>query len=162
MKFIAPSQTIPKGFTFRPGTNQDTENIISLVHNVLFEYGLIPEPNGVDLDLSNVEESYRDGYFGVIEDDEKIVATFGLFPLDNHTVEIRKMYAIPSVRGKGLGTWMVNHLIELAKNNGYKEIELETASSLIEAIQLYQKLGFQEKKFENKTPRCDKSFYLNI
>jgi len=153
---------IPADFSFRPGTNSDKEQIIALVHSVLQEYGLIPEPEGIDSDLNAVEDSYKDGYFGVIESVDGIVATYGLFPLDDKSVEIRKMYAHPSVRGHGLGKWMVNHLLEIARHNRYEEVELETASPLKEAIGLYKKLGFIEKEFENKTPRCDKSFYMNI
>jgi len=162
MRIIYPSTMIPKEFSYRAGTNEDSEEIIKLVHEVLQEYGLIPEPEGVDQDLAAVEDSYKNGYFGVIENAEGIVATYGLTPLNGEAVEIRKMYALPQVRGKGLGSWMVNHLLEIAKHNGYKIVELETASSLIEAIGLYQKIGFVEKNFENKTPRCDKSFHINI
>ena len=162
MRIITPSQSIPKEFSFRSGKNRDSKQIIELVYSVLEEYGLIPEPNGVDKDLAAVEKSYKDGYFGVIEKDNTIIATYGLFPINSKAVEIRKMYALPSARGKGLGIWMVNHLIEIAKHNNYKVIELETASPLKEAINLYIKIGFLEKTAINKTPRCDKSFYLNI
>ena len=85
----------------------------------------------------------------IVEHNTKIVATYGLFPLNNSSVEIRKMYASPSIRGKGLGKWMVNHLIEIARKNDYDEVELESASQLKEAIGLYQKFGFIEKDFEN-------------
>ena len=153
---------IPEEFSFRAGTNEDSQEITSLVYGVLCEYGLIPEPNGIDQDLAAVEDSYKNGYFGVIEDAKGIVATYGLLPLSDTAVEIRKMYALPRIRGNGLGRWMVNHLLEIAKYNGYKVAELETASPLIEAISLYQKLGFVENNFENKTPRCDKSFHINI
>ena len=146
MRIIAPSHSIPH----------------DLVYSVLVEYGLIPEPDGVDKDLEAVEDSYKDGYFGVIEADNTIIATYGLYPLSSQAVEIRKMYAHPSARGKGLGKWMVKHLIEIAKYNGYSLVELETASPLKEAIRLYEKFGFIEIDSENKTPRCDKSFYLNI
>ena len=162
MTIIPSNDPIPEGFSYRQGKKEDAGSIIELVHTVLIEYGLIPEPNGVDKDLADVETSYNNGYFGVIKENEKIVATYGLFHLDDHAVEIRKMYAAIGARGKGLGKWMVNHLIQIARHNGYKIIELETASALKEAIRLYEKMGFQEKDFENKTPRCDKSFYMNI
>jgi putative acetyltransferase len=162
MKIIPSSVLIPSEFSSRPGINGDSEQIIKLVYSVLREYGLIPEPDGVDSDLKAVEDSYKEGFFGVVVKNDTIVATYGLYPLSQTTVEIRKMYALPSARGKGLGKWMVNHLIEIASFNGYAEVELETASPLKEAIGLYQKSGFIEKNSENKTPRCDKSFYLNI
>ena len=47
---------------------------------------------------------------------------------------------------------------QFAAQRAARDRELETASALIEAIGLYQKMGFVEKDFENKTPRCDKSF----
>jgi len=162
MRIISPPKQIPKDFTFRKGTKKDSSQIALLVHTVLREYGLTPEPHGVDHDLWNVEESYKDGYFGVILRDQKIVATYGLYPLSAEKVEVRKMYAYPNVRGYGLGQWMLLHLLAIAKHNDFKEVELETASALEEAIGLYKKFGFREKDFENKTPRCDKAFYLNI
>jgi len=162
MRIIPPSIAIPKDFSFRVGTNEDSEQIINLVHSVLREYGLVPEPKGIDQDLLAVEDSYKEGFFGVVEYKNEIIATYALYPLNEKIAEIRKMYAHPSVRGKGLGKWMVNHLIEIGKYNGYAELELETASPLKEAIGLYLKLGFVENSFENKTPRCDKSFYLKI
>lgn len=162
MRIIDASEMIPPEFSFRKGKQEDADQIKALVHTVLREYGLVPEPQGVDKDLDNVEQSYSEGFFGVIEKEGKIVATYALHPLDEHAVEIRKMYAYPTVRGKGLGKWMVKHLLEIAKNDGYKIVELETASALAEAIHLYKKMGFKEKDFEHKTPRCDKSFYMNI
>ena len=162
MRIISPSSPIPSNYSFRAGKNEDAHQLIALVHGVLQEYGLIPEPDGVDADLKKVEHSYKEGYFGIVEDENGIIATYGLYPLSTTSVEIRKMYAHPTARGNGLGKWMVQHLIEIAKANGYSEVELETATALKEAIGLYKKFGFQEKNFENKTPRCDKSFYLNI
>ena len=153
---------IPKDFSYRPATNADRDDIIALVHTTLQEYGLVPEPNGVDADLNLVESSYQNGYFGVVETEGRIVSTYALYPIAEDVVEIRKMYARPEIRGRGLGKWMVNHLLEIARHNGYATVELETASALIEAIGLYKKLGFVEKDFEHKTPRCDKSFYMNI
>lgn len=162
MKIRAPLKDLPARYVHRRAQTSDQDAIQNLVFSTLREYGLVPEPDAVDADLYNVVMEYADGYFGVILDQEQIVATFALSPLSDVAVEIRKMYSIPSVRGKGLGRWMVSYLMQLAKENGYKEVELETASALVEAISLYQKMGFIEKGFENKTPRCDKAFVFRF
>jgi len=162
MTINPPLHKIPSEYSYRGATNQDCEVVKELIFSTLREYGLIPEPSATDKDLSDLESSYIDGYFGVIEHGSEIVATFALYPLSADCVEIRKMYALPKVRGKGLGRWMVNYLLQIAKENGYHEVELETASSLEEAIHLYNKIGFKEIKFENKTPRCDKAFHLKL
>ena len=39
---------------------------------------------------------------------------------------------------------MVRELLKLAKNDGYKEMVLDTIKPLQEAIHLYKKRGFQE------------------
>ena len=39
---------------------------------------------------------------------------------------------------------LVRELLKLAKNDGYKEMFLDTIKPLQEAIHLYKKLGFQE------------------
>lgn len=45
---------------------------------------------------------------------------------------------------------MIKELLKLAKNDGYKEMVLDTIKPLQEAIHLYKKLGFQE---------CDAYYY---
>ena len=149
-------------FTVRKATNEDCSEVQQLIFSVLKEYGLEPQPTTTDKDLFDLESNYRDGFFGIIEDGSKIVATFALSPISNKCAEIRKMYASPESRGRGLGKWMVAYLLQIAKDNGFEEVELETASPLVEAIGLYQKIGFEEKAFENKTPRCDKAFFIQL
>ncbi|MFT4535369.1 MAG: putative acetyltransferase [Saprospiraceae bacterium] len=149
-------------FTVRKATNDDCSKVQQLIFNVLIEYGLEPQPSSTDKDLFDLESNYSNGFFGIIEDGSKIVATFALHPISNTSAEIRKMYALPESRGRGLGKWMVGYLLQIAKENGIDEVELETASPLVEAISLYQKLGFQEKAFENNTPRCDKAFFIKL
>ena len=149
-------------FTTRKASNEDCTEVQELIFSVLKEYGLEPQPSSTDKDLFDLESNYKNGFFGIIEDGSKIVATFALYPLSDESIEIRKMYALPESRGKGLGRWMVEYLLQIAEENGYNEVELETASSLTEAIHLYQNIGFAEKPFENKTPRCDKAFSMKI
>jgi len=162
MTINPPLSPIHLDFTSRKASNQDCKEVQELIFSVLLEHGLEPQPSTTDKDLFDLETTYRDGFFGIIEDGSKIVATFALYPLSNDCAEIRKMYAHPESRGKGLGKWMVGYLLQIAKENGYKEVELETASPLVEAIHLYQKIGFEEKIFENKTPRCDKAFSIKL
>jgi len=162
MQINPPRATLPSGYAHRRGTKKEFDQIQKVVFNALEEHGLTPNPDSTDFDLSDVESFYKDGYFGVITKDDTIVATFGLLPLDDQTTELRKMYATPNVRGNGLGRWMVNYCVQMTEENGYKTIELETATSLKTAMILYKKMGFVEKTIDNKTPRCDKSFIKKL
>jgi putative acetyltransferase len=148
----------------RPATNADSEQIKSVVFSVLKEYGLKPDSNSTDKDLDSIEESYflNNGFFGVVEIENSIVATVGLHQVDATICELRKMYSLPSQRGKGLGKSIIEFALSKAKELGYKRVILETASPLKEAIGLYKKYGFKEFTPEHLSSRCDQAFELYL
>ena len=153
-----------KHFHLRPGTAADGPAIETLVHTVLREYGLKPDPNGVDADLRDVEGMYgaQGGDFVLVEDETGLVGSAGLLPIDGTTAELRKMYLAKSVRGQGLGRYLMERTITLAKARGFRRLELETASELTEAIALYQGRGFQPLCGGVHTCRCDLAFFLEL
>jgi len=153
-----------KEITFRSATNDDCKNVQDLVFSVLLEYGLQPAPDGIDKDLFDLEVNYinRDGVFEVLENPEGLLCgTVGLYPFDENRIELRKMYFAKEIRGKGLGKKTLARMIDISREKGYDQIVLETASVLKEAIGLYKAFGFNES-VEKHTPRCDKSFYLDL
>jgi len=148
----------------RSATNSDCAEIRGLVFSVLVEYGLQPDPEGLDRDMDDIETSYieRGGIFEVIEDENGIIlGTVGLFPIDGGTVELRKMYFRPELRGLGMGKSMLRRTIDKARRLGYARITLETASVLKEAIGLYTSFGFVDLEGSH-ADRCDRSFYLDL
>lgn len=148
----------------RSASNQDSEQIKSVVFTVLEEYGLKADSSRTDKDLDSIEESYfsNNGFFGVIEVESVIVATVGLHRVDENTCELRKMYSLPSQRGKGLGKRILEFALSKAKELGYSRVVLETASPLKEAIGLYRKYGFREFNPEHLSTRCDQAFELDL
>ncbi len=156
--------SINEEIIFRTATNDDCEEVREIVFGVLREYGLRPAPEGIDKDLDDIESNYtkRGGLFEVLTDQSgNIHGTVGLYPLDEKRIELRKMYFLKPIRGKGLGKVTLKRMIETAKEKGYEKIVLETASVLKEAIGLYKKFGFTES-IEKHAPRCDQSFYLEL
>jgi putative acetyltransferase len=149
-------------YIIRPYNAGDAPFIPSVVFKVLHEYGLVPEPDGVDKDLFAIEAHYKNGFFGVVEFEGEIIGTFGLSLMANKSCEIRKMYLAAEHRGKGLGKRMLNILLALAKEKKCSEVALETASVLKEAIQLYQSTGFKIVAKPNETIRCDKVYKLDL
>ncbi|MGE3724625.1 MAG: GNAT family N-acetyltransferase [Candidatus Sericytochromatia bacterium] len=152
-------------YTFRAATNRDAVAIQKLVFSVLNSYGLTPDPEGTDTDLNNLEQAYfqSGGYFGVIENPEtKIVGSFGLYPLDSQTAEVRKMYLLPEVRGQGLGKASLTRLLDCAQAKGFQRLHLETNRVLKEAIALYLKFGFLPLEGHVHSGRCDQAYYLDL
>ena len=142
-------------YLFRSYQSGDEKAIQTVVFNVLESYGLIPEPEGVDSDLKNIQNSYKNGVFGVIEFNNSIIGSFGMTPISDQLMEIRKMYILEVHRGIGLGSAALNCLCNIARLDGYKRVELETASVLKEAIFLYERRGFIKMKKESLTARCN-------
>lgn len=160
--------TAPPEITVRPASNADGEIIRDLIYSVLTEYGLVPEPGGTDSDIEDVEKNYiaRGGLFEVLEDSSgNILGTVGLYPMDpikDGTVELRKMYFRPELRGLGMGKKTLTRMIERSRELGFKRIYLETASQLKEAIGLYKRFGFTQTCEGMHSERCDQAFYLDL
>jgi putative acetyltransferase len=140
-----------------------------VIEDTLAEYGLGWEPNGADRDVLAVEEFYLDrgGEFWVIENDGTIVGTSAYYPwivkssepgnLGAKAVEIRKMYLNASTRGKGLGKYLLGELERSIIAKGYREIRIETASSLTAAVKLYESSGYLPVSGV-ETLRCDRAY----
>jgi putative acetyltransferase len=153
----------PPGYQPRDGVNSDREAVRQLVHNALREYGLTPDPDHADRGLEDIEASFQDGWFKVLLSPEaNIVGCVGLLPLSETTCELVKMFLAPDQRGRGLGKALMDMFLKEARAAGYQEIELETDTSLKEAVQLYQKYGFRERNEDNKTPRCNMVMTLSL
>jgi putative acetyltransferase len=149
----------------RRADNKDCEKIARLVYGVLKEYGLKPDPACTDADINDIESSYfgRGGTFFVLEtEDDSIVGAYGLYPIEEKTCELRKMYLHKAHRGKGLGKFLLEDAIAKARQLGFERMILETSSVLKEAASLYRSYGFMEYKPDHLSIRCDQAFSLKL
>ncbi|PYS51008.1 MAG: N-acetyltransferase [Acidobacteria bacterium] len=149
----------------RTARNQDRERITALVSNVLAEFGLQIDLEEADADLRDIEMSYlkAGGLFEVIEDgEENLLGTVGLYPVDEKTCELRKMYFVPQARGLGLGKYILERAIARAAELGFERIVLETASVLKAANHLYIKYGFRPLDKEHLPARADLAYILDL
>jgi len=68
----------------------------------------------------------------------------GCFKKYNDTaVELKRMFVSPKARGLGLAQLVIGELEVEAKRQGFEIMILETLYKQIEAISLYQKVGFE-------------------
>ena len=59
------------------------------------------------------------------------------------TVEVKRMYVLPEMRGKGIASKILSDLETWAKELGFEKCILETGKRQIEAIALYKKTGYR-------------------
>ncbi len=149
----------------RPANNRDCDNIASLVDSILREYDLKLDPACTDADIKDIESSYfgRGGMFIVLEtEDGSVIGAYGLYPVDEQTCELRKMYLQKAHRGKGLGKLLLEDALSKAKQLGFERMVLETAAVLTEAIALYKSYGFVQYNPQRMSSRCDQAYLLEL
>ncbi|MFB2893155.1 GNAT family N-acetyltransferase [Aerosakkonemataceae cyanobacterium BLCC-F50] len=148
-------------FLIRDWQECDRHNAANILHSVLTEYGLPWLPTAADQDVLKVEDFYLStgGEFWVVEHQGKLVGTAAYYPVKRgeKAVEIRKMYLLPLARGQGLGKYLLTQLEKAIENKGFREIWIETASVLKEAVKLYESSGYQPASGV-ETPRCDRIY----
>lgn len=152
---------IERAARLRPATNADSTEIRNLIFTVLREYGLTPDPDGIDSDLDDIEANYSSGFFDVLIEDGRVIGTVGVCQIGEGVCELRKMYLERNARGRGLGRRMLEHACSRARKLGFKIMELETAGVLKEAIALYTAAGFRPVE-RHLAKRCDMAFVKDL
>ncbi|MEP0713379.1 GNAT family N-acetyltransferase [Algoriphagus sp.] len=93
----------------------------------------------------------------------EIVGTVGLHRITESEVEMIKMGVMASPQGKGVGLLLGRAILEKAKEMGAKKVVLYSHSKLVQALKIYQKLGFKAAELEEgKYCRCDIKMELEI
>ncbi len=148
-------------YVIRSWQPTDRQAVGQLIAAVLAEYGLGWDPQGSDRDAIDVETFYWQpgGEFWVVEALGQVVGSAGYYPTRRgiNAVEIRKMYLLPQVRGRGLGRYLLTTLEAAIQQRGFQTIWVETATVLREAVKLYETSGYQPA-CGVETARCDRSY----
>jgi putative acetyltransferase len=154
-----------RDFLIRSWEADDRLVAAQLIGSILAEYGLTWEPEGADRDVLQVEQCYQavGGEFWVVEQQQQIVGTAAYYPISRgeKAVEIRKMYLASACRGQGLGKFLLHQLEQTIAAKGFQQIWVETASVLKEAVQLYERNGYQPTTGV-ETARCDRVYVKNL
>ncbi|HEX7715658.1 MAG TPA: GNAT family N-acetyltransferase [Marmoricola sp.] len=113
-------------------------------------------PGGFDsggaLDHDAVAMAPPDGAFVVATSDGEPVACGGVQALGGGTAEVKRMWVHPDWRGAGLGSRMLRHLEDRARDLGHRRVVLDTNATLVEAIEMYRKAGYQPVERYNENP----------
>jgi ribosomal protein S18 acetylase RimI-like enzyme len=79
---------------------------------------------------------------------EQVIGCVGLRALPNgdskHKSELKRLYLTPESRGLGAAKLLMQVVIEQARTLGYREMYLDTLSSMTAARGLYASFGFEE------------------
>ncbi len=82
--------------------------------------------------------------FWTIWDKDELLGCGALKELSPDFAEIKSMRTEPRHRGKGVGEFMLKHILAVARERGYRRVSLETGthSDFHPAHRLYKRFGF--------------------
>ncbi len=120
-----------------------------IIRTVMTEFGAV----GCNYSISDPEvdamfEAYPSpgAAFFVVEIEGRLLGCGGMGPLqdgDPGVCELRKMYFLPELRGSGMGSKLLEVILEAARTAGYTLCYLETLDHMDQARKLYRKYGFK-------------------
>ena len=105
------------------------------------------ESRGKLKDMDDIQQNYLNngGIFLVIEDENQIIGTGAIRQLEDKVCELKRLWLLTEYHGQGLGYRMLQQLLSIAREMGYKRIRLETAPMHQKrALELYRRVGFYE------------------
>ncbi len=133
----------------RPIRASDDAAVAGIIRTVMPEFGASgPGFAILDAEVDTMSASYaRAGaaYF-VVSDGTRLLGGGGVAALDGggaDTCELRKMYFLPELRGRGAGRALLERCLATARALGYRRCYLETLQRMTTARELYLKVGFK-------------------
>jgi putative acetyltransferase len=97
-------------------------------------------------EIGRIDQYYDAGRkrsFWVVDDGRQLLGNFGLEPVDESTIEVRRMYVDFPFRRTGIARAMLLHAEKCAGQDGFIRIVLSTSSLQQPALALYRSAGFE-------------------
>ena len=134
-------------FTIRPIAADDNIAIAAIIRTVMPEFGAGGPGFAIhdaEVDAMYVAYARAGCVYFVVESDGQICGGAGIAPLDGEpgVCELRKMYFLPELRGRGAGTALLRTCLQAARKLGSRQCYLETLTGMNAAQKLYEGQGF--------------------
>lgn len=127
----------------------DNAQVANVIRTVMTEYGAVGEGYSIaDAEVDDMFGNYADekSCYYVIDNGGVISGGAGIAPLVGGaatTCELRKMFFMPELRGRGLGRQLITLLMDEARTRRFALCYLETLERMERANLLYKKAGFK-------------------
>lgn len=135
-------------FLIRPIEPRDDAAVAAIIRAVMPEFGAGGTGFAIhDAEVAAMSAAYAGpghAYY-VVEAEGTVLGGGGVAPLaggEADTCELRKMYFLPALRGRGAGHAMIEHCLATARRLGYRRCYLETLTGMDAAQALYLAHGF--------------------
>jgi putative acetyltransferase len=137
------------------------EDVRALLHRHLsFAREVTPPEDVHALDLDGLLDPAISFYS--CREDGRLLAIGALKHLDDDHAEVKSMHTAEAARGRGLGRAMLEHLLAVALERGYRQVSLETGAmdAFAPARELYASAGFDVTGPFGEYPESANSVYM--
>ena len=131
---------------------------VAIVRQLWREYwesiGLPMDFQGFDAELQGLPGAYGadGGALLLAMDKGEPAGTIAFRRLDLRSGEVKRLYLRSQFRGRGLGRRLLEAVIEQATAVRYECLYADTLPSMMEALSLYQRIGFERVEAYSDTP----------
>jgi len=135
-------------FSIRPIDPRDNAAVAAIIRSVMPEFGADGPGCAIhDAEVSDMHGAYSHAgcaYF-VIELEGRVCGGGGVAPLEGEpgVCELRKMYFLPELRGRGAGDALMRQCLQSARALSYARCYLETLTGMDAAQKLYARHDFK-------------------
>jgi putative acetyltransferase len=136
-------------YRIRPIAAADDRAMAHVIRTVMPEFGAggagfaIHDP---EVDAMHTAYAVAGSAYFVVESDGRVMGGGGIGALEGEkgaVCELRKMYFLPELRGRGAGRALMQHCLQAARELGYRQCYIETLTGMDGAQALYLKSGFR-------------------
>lgn len=123
--------------------------VIDLIGKVLRDQKVIPDSTEPidDEDLHQIPNVYSGkGRFWVAIHKEHVIGTVAIRDMGGNTAKLNRMFVDTQLHGTGIGQTLLDHALDFVRQQGFKEIVLNTHLLMKRAHHFYEKNGFQKVK----------------
>ena len=127
-------------------TSEDIQVIRELFDEYAVSIGIDLTFQGFEQELIHIADIYMppDGALLLAKQDGIPAGCVGLRKMEGRRCEMKRLYVRPEFRGKGFGKALCSRIILKGRQLGYREMLLDTLSTMTGAQALYRSHGFRE------------------
>jgi ribosomal protein S18 acetylase RimI-like enzyme len=142
----------------------DFQSVIDFFWKMFDNLGHEFDLTSKDKDLSDIPNRYQSGggIFLIATRQLNLVGTIGLRPLKEDVCELKRFYVLPEFQRQGVGTRLLEQLIDHARSRLWSAIRLDTTRKSAGAISLFRKYGFVEIERYNDDEFAENFFELKL
>jgi GNAT superfamily N-acetyltransferase len=128
----------------------DCDAVVRLLMAQLHDHQLSVAPIAVSRTVQSIAEDRRYGFIlvaSVASAPVGVAYASALMSLEHggESGWLEELYVLPEARGRGVGTRLVDAVVQEAARRGWRAIDLEVEAGHEQAARIYQRRGFQQR-----------------